>query len=223
MTPQGITVQMCDCLKLKYKGTGYLEAKKATLAIDAYNRALELNVSSQQGVLLFMRAAAHAALAATHRYVLRGMLKELQIMVVPQTEPNLKFIYALAVQESGLTNAILRKIRHDTGRQEQQLGRIQFRHGLYQHAMLLALEDAQKATMLLPQYAPAWERAGSILSDLWRLEESLTCYEQAHQLDPSLEMSSALETIRTRQKIVADAKSSGWAEDPLRLALDARG
>ncbi|KAL7573743.1 hypothetical protein ACA910_007778 [Epithemia clementina (nom. ined.)] len=217
----GIQIQTCDCLKLKYKGTGYLEAKKPPLAIEAYNRALELEVSSQDGVILFMRAAAHAALAATHRDVLQGMLNELKVMV--PSKPTMRGMYALAAHEAGLTNAILRKIRHDTRRQEKQLSRIQFRHGLFQHAMLMALEDAQKATVLLPNYAPAWERAGSILSDLWRLDESLECYQKAQQLDSSLKLKPAFDRIRKRQKLVTDAKSYEWAEEPLRLALDAKG
>ena len=221
MMTQGITIQMCDCLKLKYKGTGYLEANKAALAIDAYSRALELKVPSQDGVVLFMRAAAHVAMAATQRDVLLGILSELKSMV--PTKSNMRSMYALAAHEPGLTTAILRKIRQDTRQQEKQLSRIQLWHGLYQHAMLKALEDALKATVLLPKYAPAWERAGSILSDLWRLEESLECYEKAQLLDPSLELEPAFECIRKRQDLVSNAKSLGWPEEPLRLALDAKG
>ena len=218
---QGITVQMCDCLKLKYKGTGYLEAKKVPLAIEAYNRALELGVPSQDGVILFMRAAAHAALAVTQRGVLLDMLSELKSMVPPKS--SLRVLYDLAAHESSFTHAIFRKIRHDTQKQEEQWGRIQFWHGLYQHSMLKALEDALKATQLLPTYAPAWERAGSILSDLWRLEASLECYEKAKQLDPSLDFEPAFDCIRMRQQLVADATLLGWADEPLRLALDAKG
>jgi len=45
-----------------------------------------------------------------------------------------------------------------------------------------ALDDALGATRALPGYAPAYERAGSILSDLWRLDESRDCYQRALEL-----------------------------------------
>jgi len=216
-----ITLQTCDCLKLKYKGNGYLEDAKINEAIESYNRALELRVPSQEGVILFMRAAAHAALAASQRLILQEMVKDLGEMV--PTRPTLRTMYALAARESSLTTALLRRILNDSKTQEQQMRRIQYWHGLYQHALMKALEDALGATELLPAYAPAWERAGSILSDLWRLEESVEFYQRAMELDPLLLLEDTLDQVRVRQKLIVDAALIASSEDKLRLGLDVKG
>ena len=61
-----------------------------------------------------------------------------------------------------------------------------------------------------------------ILMDLWKIKESTQYYERAIALEPSLEESLApvLKRLRQRQKLLEQARSNGWPEDTLRLALD---
>ena len=58
--------------------------------------------------------------------------------------------------------------------------------------------------------------------DLWKIKESTQYYDRAIALDESLEdsLSEVLERLGQRQKLLELARSNGWPEDTLRLALD---
>ena len=58
--------------------------------------------------------------------------------------------------------------------------------------------------------------------DLWKIKESTQYYDRAIALDDTLEDSLAkvLERLTQRQKLIDQARSKGWPEDTLRLALD---
>ena len=104
--------------------------------------------------------------------------------------------------------------------------KIQFRHGLYQYALLRATQDSLQATEILPSYSTSWLRAGDLLSQLWKLKESRQYYEKALALDPSLTktLEPILGNLKRRQLLLEQAKANkDWPEDSLRLALDVAG
>lgn len=217
---QKVSTTVCDCLKWKYKGNGYLEAGQVDLAIDAYDKAIETGVSQQEGVVLLMRATAYLQRAAGHKEDLKEIVSEL-VEMVPATS-SLRIVYEEAMRQPSLANAIFRKVLEDTERQEQQFRKTQYRHGLYQYALLQAAQDALRATQLLPNYATSWVRAGEILSELWKLKESAQYFERAIELDEALSSSlrPVIARLRKRQELLDTARAFGWSEDTLRLALD---
>ncbi|GAX16107.1 hypothetical protein FisN_3Hh413 [Fistulifera solaris] len=213
-----VSTKVCDCLKWKYKGNGHLEAGQIDLAIDAYDKAIETGVTQQEGIVLLMRSTAYLQRAITHRTTLKEIVNEL-IGMVPSALP---FVFDEAIRHPSLANAIFRKFVEQTERQDKHFRKTQYRHGLYQYALLKAAQDAIRATQLLPYYEVAWLRAGEILSELWRLKESAQYYEKAIDLDSSLEPSlrPVIERLRLRQELLDTARAYGWTEDILRLALD---
>ena len=217
---QEVSKTNCDCLKWKFEGNGYLEAGEVDLAIDAYNKAIETGVERQEGVVLLMRATAYLQRAAAHKEELKGIVNEL-VRMVPDAS-SLQIVYEEAMRQPTLANAILGKILEDTDRQEKQFRKTQYRHGLYQYALLQAAQDALRATQLLPSYATSWIRAGEILSELWKLKESAQYFERAIELDESLSstLRPVINRLRKRQELLDTARAFGWSEDTLRLALD---
>lgn len=170
-----------------------------------------------------MRASAYLQRANRHKSQLKEIVSELTAMI-PETK-KLQTLYNEAISSPTISNVILLRILEDTGKQERKFRRTQYRHGLYQYALLQAAQDALRATRLLPMYATSWLRAGEILSELWKLSESAQYFERAIQLDESLRPSllPLIERLRTRQKLLDNAKAYGWSEDTLRLALDVAG
>jgi tetratricopeptide (TPR) repeat protein len=216
-------MRACDCLKWKYKGNGHLEAGKVALAIDAYDNALATNVSQQEGIILLMRATAYLQRAGTHKKQLKEIVNEL-IAMVPDMRI-LQSMYDEASSQPAIANSVFRRIIDDTMTQEKQFRRTQYRHGLYQYALLQAAQDSLRATQLMPNYATSWLRAGEILSELWKLKESAQYYERAIELDASLSDSlvPVINRLRKRQELLDNARAYGWSEDTLRLALDMAG
>jgi hypothetical protein len=185
---QGVNFKACECLKWKYKGNGHLEAGKVSLAIDAYNKALETGVAQQEGVVLLLRASAYLQQAESHKLELKNTVAELNEMlpVIPT------LMMALQAQEpqqpknnsnnkakkspkqstsssspvAALRTSLLDRVVVEGKRQEAQFRRTQYRHGLYQYNLLMAAQDALRATELLPTYPTSWLRAGEILSEL---------------------------------------------------------
>ena len=127
----------------------------------------------------------------------------------------------------------------DQGKKQRLFRRCQYRHGLYQYALLQAVQDALRTTQLLPNYANAWRQAADLLSELWKLKESASYYERAISLDPTVlddtdddsllllekvSSSAYAERLRERQHLLDNIKSQdGWSENTMRLALDAAG
>ena len=239
-----ISTTACTCLKWKYKGNGHLEGGEIDLAIEAYNKALSFvksstttttstttstddvssiqgnsnNNNSQEGMILLMRATAFLRRAAKHQQELKEIVQDL-IETVPSVE-TLQTLYSTSKTTPILANAVFRKVLQDTDLQEELFRKTQYRHGLYQYALLQAAQDALRATQLLPIYATSWLRAGEILSELWKLKESAQYYERAMALDPSLSLRPIIDRLKVRQELLDNAKVYGWSEDTLRLALD---
>lgn len=220
---QGVSTKVCDCLKWKYRANSHLENGKVSLAIDAYDKAIATGVEQQEGVLLLMRATAYLKRAADHKENLKKSVTEL-VKVVPD-----QAILQNAIEEGAahpaLASSVFRRVVEDAASQQKQFRRTQYRHGLYQHALLHAAQDSLRATQLLPQYATSWLRAGEILSELWKLKESTQYYERAMALDDSLAstVGPIISKLRTRQDLLDSARAYGWSEDTLRLALDVSG
>jgi tetratricopeptide (TPR) repeat protein len=217
---QGVSMKACDCLKWKYKGNGHLEAGKVALAIGAYDNALATEVSQQEGIILLMRATAYLQRAGTHKRQLKEIVNEL-IGMVPDMS-SFRSMYEEASFHPAIGNAVFRRVIEHTATQEKQFRRTQYRHGLYQYALLQAAQDALRATQLMPTYATSWVQAGEILSELWKLKESAQYYERAIELDETLTDSlvPVIERLRKRQELLDNARAYGWSEDTLRLALD---
>jgi hypothetical protein len=153
-----------------------------------------------------------------------------------------------AATVAALQQSIFRRMLRDAQGQEFQFRRTLYMHGLYQHALLQAAQDALYSTELLPDYPTAWQQAGDVFSDLWKLQESTLFYQRAIQLDnddydsengdsSSLDYYSSssrpqrrrleatlkpvIERLKRRQQLLDQARSYyGWSEDTLRLALD---
>lgn len=212
-------------MQYKYKANGFLEAGKVSLAIEAYQKAFAAATGDkqQQGVILFLRAAAYLQRAAQHRDELKDIVEELTNMV--PSPPTLVSLLDVAYYAPTLSSAVLRRILKDSERQEQNFRSTQCRHGLYQYALLQAAQDALKATEVLSNYAPAYVRAADIMGELWKLPEAVLYYERAMALDPSLQSTllPVIARLQRRQELLAEARSYRWSEDTLRLALDVAG
>jgi tetratricopeptide (TPR) repeat protein len=214
---------MCECLKWKYKGNGYLEAGKIDAAIDSYDKALATSVMEQEGILLLMRATAYLQRAAVHRTELKTIVNELSAMV-PHTNVY-ESMYQMAIDDvssGSIANSIFRKVISDTTIHETKFRQTQYKHGLYQYSLLQAAQDSLKATQLLENYSSSWTLAGEILSELWKLQQSIQYYDRSMELDPSLtnRIQPMIDRLKKRQELLNHARAYGWSEDTLRLALD---
>jgi tetratricopeptide (TPR) repeat protein len=214
-------------LKWKYKGNSYLEAGKVSLAIDAYNKALQCsrpNLPQQEGIILLLRASAFLQQARSHKRILQ---QDLQEWSLPDSETLQGLLLEASKGASAtalMANSILQKLEMDGKRQQAKLRKIQYRHGLYQMSLLRAMQDSLRATALLPNYSTSWLRAGELLSQLWKLKESRQYYEKAMSLDESLSLEPILKDLQRRQDLLDRAGATEeWPEDSLRLALDVAG
>ena len=212
---------MCQCLQHKYRGNGYLEENRVGLAIEEYRRALELNVDSQRGILLLQRATAYLRRASQHRDSLQRIVNDLA-KTVPDPG-TLRAVYEEAASGPRvLALSLFRSVLERTSAQTSRFRKTQYRHGLYQHALLKASQDALEATSLLPNYGTAFYRTGEILSELWKVKESLQYYDRAVALDPTLapKVRSVTDRLQRRDELLESARAYGWTDNALRLALD---
>lgn len=193
------------------------------MAIDAYDKALATNFAAQRGKVLLLRAAAFLQRAMTHKTTLRDTVQDMS-KAVPSAK-NLSKLFEQAADHPLLAINIFEKIVEDTKGQEAIFLQTKFCHGLYQYALLHAVRDALQATQLLPNDTQSWLQAGEILSELWILPESVRYYEKAMEVDESLRDSvgSIIERLQQRKKVYDNARSNGWPEDIVRLALDVAG
>lgn len=220
---KGIDKATRECLKWKFKGNGYLEAGEIKLALEAYDEALQTGCKQQEGTILLMRATAYLRRASTHKRELRQSVNDLTESVPDATK--LQLLYEEVAKHSSLANPIFRRVLSDAKSQDIGFEQTKFRHGLYQYALLHSAKDALRATQLLSNYSNSWLRAGQILSELWKLNESIQYYNKAAEVDPTLtkELVPVLDRLRKRQELIDNAKSYGWTEETLRLALDVAG
>jgi tetratricopeptide (TPR) repeat protein len=193
------------------------------LALGAYNKALATGYTKQEGIILLLRATAHLKQAEVHKVELETTVDELADMV-PNSE-TVKAVLFEAIGNAALARSVLPKMLQQGKSQEAQFRKTQYRHGLYQYALLHAAQDALRATELLESYPTSWLRAGEILAELWKLDESRQYYERAMALDPSLQgsLEPVMDRLAKRQELVEKARANGWPEDTLRLALDVAG
>jgi tetratricopeptide (TPR) repeat protein len=215
-----VSARVCNCLKYKYRGNGYLEEGKIGPAIDSYNQAMALQVESQRGVLLLLRAGAHLKRAAARKEELKAAVQDL-VKMVPDAS-TLQSVYEEAADQPLLAIPLFRAVLEKMSVQKTQLRKTQRLHGLYQHALLMASQDALQATSLLPTYGSAFFRTGEILSELWRIRESLQYFERAVALDPSLsaKVKAVTERLKRREGLLDSARAYGWTDNAMRLALD---
>jgi tetratricopeptide (TPR) repeat protein len=224
---QNVSREACDCLKWKYKGNSHLEAGKVSLAINAYNKALTTCVGDkQEGVILLLRASAYLQQAKSHKQILQAAVQEWTLPDSKDLQALLSVASAGGPERSGLAKSIMQKLQTDGKRQQAELRKIQYRHGLYQYSLLHAAQDSLRATELLPNYSTSWLRAGELLSELWKLKESRQYYEKAMSLDDNLteSLDPVLQGLQRRQDLLERARATReWPEDSLRLALDVAG
>jgi tetratricopeptide (TPR) repeat protein len=223
MRVSGVNAMARECLKFKFQGNSHLEENEPSRAIEAYDRALGTNFTEEQGIILLNRATAYLQMAAGHKKELQELVVDLAKSVPDLT--TLQFLYEEAAMFPALSGSMFQRVVSDTKMQDRKFRKIKHRHGLYQYSLLHAAQDGLRATQLLPTYAKSWLRAGEILSELWKLNESAKYYEKAIELDSSLEgsLSPVVERLRKRQELLTSARAYGWSEDTLRLALDVAG
>ena len=246
-----VSTTVCTCLQWKYKGNRHLESssssssskngkKSVDLAIEAYHKALEMAMPPQEGLIRTARATAYLQRAAHHQQALRTIVTEDLVRMVPSAT-TLDAVYRLAlgtndddddtsdnkVKNPALSNAILRRLLRDTDRQEAHFRQIQYRHGLYQYALLQAAADALRATVVLPHAARTWRQAADIFGKLYKLPAASQYYRRAMELakddddDEDEDIQPVLEKLKIRQELLDSAKYyHEWSEDTLRLALD---
>jgi hypothetical protein len=163
---ENVNMEMSDCLKWKYKGNLHLETGKVDLAIDSYNKALSTcSGDKQEGVILLLRTSASLRQAQLHKQLLQSIVQNWNIPDVQDQQALLNGI-AFSPGGAGLANSVLQKIENDGKQQQGILRQIQYRHGLYQYALLHAAQDALRATELLPNYSTSFLRAGEVLSEV---------------------------------------------------------
>lgn len=225
-----------DCLKWKYKGNSHLEAGKVDLAIEAYNKALsQRSGSKQEGVILLLRASAFLQQAQLHKQFLTGIVHDWKI---PDFRDQQTLLLEATRGGPGVAYSVLKKIQGDGSRQNATLRQIQYRHGLYQYALLHAAQDSLRATEILPNYSTSFLRAGEVLSEvstpwsnglcrqqesrcmsqhqffytvqLWKLKESQEYYEKALALDENLQgtLEPILEGLQRRQDLLDQARAT---------------
>jgi tetratricopeptide (TPR) repeat protein len=180
-------------------------------------------VKGQEGIILLMRATAHLQRAASHRTELKSIVNELSMMV-PHTNVY-QTMYQMAVNDingGSIANGIFRKVISDTTIHEMKFRQTQYKHGLYQYSLLQAAQDSLKSTQLLDNYASSWILAGEILSELWKIQQSIQYYHRSMELDPTLydRIEPIIDRLKKRQELLNHARAYGWSEDALRLALD---
>lgn len=223
MNVEGVDSAACECLRWNYRGNEHFEKGELSEAIEAYDKAIATGYADQEGVVLLMRATAYLKRASIHKKKLQEVVSELT-RAVPDPF-SLQILYGEADMNPPLSNIILQRIMNDCKNQEKKFQQTKYRHGMYQYALLRAAQDSLRATQLLPNYAKTWLRAGEILAELWKLKESAQYYEKAIELDPALAdtLTPVIERLKRRQEFLDNARTYGYAEDTLRLALDVAG
>jgi len=223
MSLEGVDSTACECLKWNYQGNNHLEQGEVSKAIDCYGRAIGTGYADQEGVVLLMRSTAYLKRAFEHQRELRKVVDELQ-RIVPEPE-SLQMLFATAQANPSLARALHQRVLSDRRKQDRQFRQIKFRHSLYEYALLHAAQDSLRATQILPHYAKTWLRAGDSLAELRKLREAASYYEKAMEIDPTLveTLMPVVERLRKSQEFLDQARSLGWPEDTLRLALDVAG
>eukprot|EP00546_Thalassionema_frauenfeldii_P008678 CAMPEP_0178928988 /NCGR_PEP_ID=MMETSP0786-20121207/20274_1 /TAXON_ID=186022 /ORGANISM="Thalassionema frauenfeldii, Strain CCMP 1798" /LENGTH=342 /DNA_ID=CAMNT_0020605043 /DNA_START=91 /DNA_END=1115 /DNA_ORIENTATION=+ len=217
---QGVDRNSCECIKWKHKGNAHLEKEEIDLAIEAYDSALAINCSEQEGTILMNRAHAYLKRAASHKVELKKLVLKLTRSVVDTKKLNT--LYEEARENPFLAPSIFQKVESYTQTLETNFRGVKYRHGLYQFAVLHAVQDALRATQLVPGSDRSWLAAADCLSEFWKLPESIQYYKRAAALNSSKEdkIRAEISRLQNRQQLLDTANSYGWSQDMLRLALD---
>jgi len=135
---------------------------------------------------------------------------------------NLNKLLNFTLAHPQFSPSVLQQITNDCRVQDKKFREMKYRHGLYEFALLHAAQDALRATQILPANAQAWLRAADALAELRKMRESILYYEKSIQLDSTLETSlrPIIDQLKNTQDFLERARSIGWSEDILRLALD---
>jgi tetratricopeptide (TPR) repeat protein len=243
-----VNVTSAEVLRLNYEGNVYLRGGEVDLAIECYDKALELGDREQEGVLLVMRGTALLQRA----YACRMRSKDVTTLaeeILPSIEGIrnvLESFSPLSTTPRNLaTLELLSRVKRifdsldkspkwseskakwpeareglivNTG--EELISRATFSWSLYEHALLRALQDLLTATLLLPGFAQAWRRAGDALGELRQYHSAIEYYEVAVRLDTTLQDSllPSIERLRVMERLVDNAESRGWPAEAI-LAL----
>lgn len=95
-----INVTSADVLRLNYEGNVFLRNGQVDLAIDCYNKALELGDKEQEGVLLLMRGSALLQRAYDYRIRYREVLSLAEEML-PKIDTLLLLLMVLPLPAGG--------------------------------------------------------------------------------------------------------------------------
>lgn len=194
-------------LRLNYEGNVHLRNGEVDLAVDCYDRALELGDKEQEGVLLVMRGTAllQRAYACKIRYKDIGNIAE---GVLPSLEGLRQLLSCFATMTPAMqchatlesllrVSAIFKKLDKSpywteyklkwpeategkmTMSGDELLGRMTFTWALYESALMKSLQDLLTSTIVLPGFAQGWRRAGDVLGELRLYNQAISYYEVA--------------------------------------------
>jgi len=223
MDIEGIDSSAAECLKHNYEGNAHLERGELSRAIESYDRAVATGYAPQEGVVLLMRSTAYLKRAFRHQSELKMAVSDLA-EAVPR-KGSVAALYGVASAHPSLAVSAFHRVAAECKSQDAKFRRIKYRHGLYEYALLRAARDALRSTQLLPTYAKTWLRAGDALAELRKLREAAQYYERAMELDGELAetLRPVVERLGRSQDFLDRARTNGWSEDTLRLALDVAG
>lgn len=221
-----INTQVFRCMKLYFQGNQYLKEGDASQAIALYNQALSLakNQTSfhlPKGSILMKRAHAYAKKASEDQRTLRALVRDLADDV--PSASTMKTLFQTASSIPSTSTLIFNRFAGDSKKIQQSFRQIRYRHGMYEFALLHAVQDSLQSTQLLPDDSKVWFLAGECLAELRKLKESNQYYQRALEIDPNMDpyiLTRAIEKNRVTQDFMDVARGSGFSGDTLRLALD---
>jgi len=214
------------CMKLYFQGNQHLNEGDPSQAIALYNQALSLakNQPSShlpKGSILMKRAHAYLKKSSNDRRTLRVLVRDLADDV--PSAFTMKTLFQTASAHSSTSTLIFNRFAGDSKNIQQSFRQIRYRHGMYEFALLHAVQDSLQSTQLFQGNSKVWFLAGECLAKLRKLKESDQYYQRALEIDPDMDLymlTRAMEKNRITQDFMDVARVSGFSGDTLRLALD---
>lgn len=200
-----VNVTSAEVLRLNYEGNIHLRNGEVDLAIECYDKGLELGDTEQEGVLLVMRGTAFLQRAYACKMRHRDIIL-LSEEVLPTIDGVRNILNALSSLETSLklkasmdvllkVDAIYKRLDKSPNWNESKwpevregkivtsgeelLNRCIFSWSLYEHALMRALQDLLTATVVLPGFSQAWRRAADTLAELRLYPSAIEYYEVA--------------------------------------------
>ena len=169
---EGIDPSTVIALEENLTGNSALQKGEVSVAVEAYDRALRSNSSTQEGVLLAMRSEALLARGFSHR----SALDDLEVYDESYVR-TLAWIPAIPSPSASLS---LLKLQLDEAERAVRSSRkAGFHLALYNRSLLGALRDSVTATKLLPHLWANPSRAAEIFTLLGRYPEAAKYYRMA--------------------------------------------